>query len=96
MWLHIRYESKRKEESFFIIGYLLELIIKIWRFGKKKSSKSGEFLSFFSMKNPLFRLESYYSVKETLPRDPAIIQFGGGAGWGRCVWRWEYIGIWNS
>ncbi len=31
---------------------------------------------FFSMKNPLFRLESYFSVKETLPRGPAIIQLG--------------------
>jgi hypothetical protein len=24
-----------KKESFFILGYLLELIIKIWRFGKE-------------------------------------------------------------
>jgi hypothetical protein len=40
-------------EFFCILGYLLELIIKIWRFEKiNKSSNSGEFESFFSMKNP--------------------------------------------
>jgi len=33
----MKYESrkKKKQESFYILGYLLELIIKIWRFGKK-------------------------------------------------------------
>jgi hypothetical protein len=36
-----------KKESFYILGYLLELIIKIW---KKNSSISGEFESFFSWK----------------------------------------------
>jgi hypothetical protein len=30
IWLHTRYESKvKKTESFYIIGYLLQLIIKI-------------------------------------------------------------------
>jgi hypothetical protein len=35
-----------KTESCYILGYLLELIIKIWQI-KKKSSKFGEFGSFF-------------------------------------------------
>jgi hypothetical protein len=40
-------------ESFCTLGYLLELIIKIWRFQKIKikSSNSGEFESFFFHQN---------------------------------------------
>jgi hypothetical protein len=26
---------EKKSKSFYVLGYLLELIIKIWRFGKK-------------------------------------------------------------
>jgi len=29
--------------SFYILGYLLELVIQIWQFGKRNSLKSGEF-----------------------------------------------------
>jgi hypothetical protein len=29
-WLHARYESRKKPGSFYILGYLLELIVKIW------------------------------------------------------------------
>jgi hypothetical protein len=38
-----RYENRKKEKSFYILGYLLELIINIWQFGKEKlkSSKCG-------------------------------------------------------
>jgi len=32
-WLQTRYESRKKTESSYILGYLRELIIKIWRFG---------------------------------------------------------------
>jgi hypothetical protein len=37
-WLHAtRYESRKKKPgSFYILGYLLELIVEIRRFGKKK------------------------------------------------------------
>jgi hypothetical protein len=48
IWLHTRYESrekkkrkKEKPELFYILGYLLEIIIKFWRFGEINSSKSG-------------------------------------------------------
>jgi hypothetical protein len=33
--LRIRYESRKKPESFYILGYLLDLIIKIWPFSPK-------------------------------------------------------------
>jgi len=46
----MKVEKKKKKEptSFYILGYLVELIIKIWRFGNLLffsffSSKSGEF-----------------------------------------------------
>jgi hypothetical protein len=33
-WLHTKYEIRGKiKKSFYILGYLLELIIKIWQFG---------------------------------------------------------------
>jgi hypothetical protein len=39
--------EKTKRESFYILGYLLELIIKIWQLGEKiNSSKSGKFALF--------------------------------------------------
>jgi len=33
----------KKTESFDVLGYLLEFIIKLWRFGFLSSSKSGDF-----------------------------------------------------
>ncbi len=39
--------EKRKKINFYILGYIPKLIIKIWQFGKKHSSKPEEFgLSF--------------------------------------------------
>jgi hypothetical protein len=36
-YVETRYESeKKKEGSFYIIGYLLKVIIKIWRIEKKQ------------------------------------------------------------
>ncbi len=32
-WLYTRNESREKAKSLYVLGYLLELIIKIWRFG---------------------------------------------------------------
>jgi hypothetical protein len=46
-------KKKKKTETFYVIDYLLELIIKIWQFEKKKSSKSGEFGSFFNHEKSL-------------------------------------------
>jgi hypothetical protein len=40
-------EKEKKIEFFYIFGYILKLIIKIWQFGKKHSIKPEEFgLSF--------------------------------------------------
>jgi hypothetical protein len=54
-WRHTRYESsktqKQKAESLYILGYLLELIIKIWLFGKKIPSKFCEFGPFSNAKS---------------------------------------------
>jgi hypothetical protein len=64
IWLHTRYESRANQESFYILGYLLEHIVKtclsfeIWQIG------------FFSIKIPLYRSKSDFSgrnsAKETL------------------------------
>jgi hypothetical protein len=35
IWLHTRYENRANQESFYILGYLLEHIVKTWQFGKK-------------------------------------------------------------
>ncbi len=61
IWLHTRYESrKKKPESFYNLGYLLELIIKIWWtwifFFWNLSN-----LGYFPMENPLYRLRSHFS-----------------------------------
>jgi hypothetical protein len=42
--------GKKKTESLYILGYILELIIEIWRIWV-----------IFSMKNPLHRSKSYFS-----------------------------------
>jgi hypothetical protein len=31
--LDMKVEGKKKPESFYVIGYLIELVIKIWQFG---------------------------------------------------------------
>jgi hypothetical protein len=42
--MHTGQESrKKKSESFYILGYLLELIIKFWRFEKKIPSTFFQF-----------------------------------------------------
>jgi len=38
IWLHSRYESRKKTESFYIFGYLPELIIKVWWLVGKKNT----------------------------------------------------------
>jgi hypothetical protein len=58
-------------EPLYILGYLLELIVKIWYFGFFFPSTSGKFGPTFCMKNPLYMLKSYnlvqnLQVKETL------------------------------
>jgi hypothetical protein len=77
-WLHTRYESKKKKwNPSYILGYLLELIIKIlaiWIFFiYRKSLKSGKFESFLAWKilclGHIFQVENwliYLSAKETL------------------------------
>jgi hypothetical protein len=40
-------KKKKKTESFYILGYRLELIKKVWRLAIFFLSKSGEFGSFF-------------------------------------------------
>jgi hypothetical protein len=40
-------KKQNKTKFLYILGYLLEVIIKIWGFEKIKSSKFGEFGSFF-------------------------------------------------
>ncbi len=50
-----------KTESLYFLGYLLELITKIWRFGNFFFSKSSKFGPFFSSKILSYRLKSYFS-----------------------------------
>jgi hypothetical protein len=71
---YIRYEGRKKFDSFYILGYLLEVIIRPLQFGKKKFQKFGEFgsrflwNSFVYVKIIFFRLKSGENlpVKETL------------------------------
>jgi hypothetical protein len=76
---------EKKTESFYILAYLLELIIKIWWFEKNKSSKFGKFGSFFSTKkilcigwNHIFQVKfgENLLVEETLVSRFFICQFG--------------------
>jgi hypothetical protein len=53
--------GKKKTGSFYIFGYLLELIIKIWLETSFFSKILAEFGPFFSMENPLYRLKSKIS-----------------------------------
>jgi len=47
----------------YILGYLLELIIKIWQFANLFFSKSGKFGPLFFMENPLYTSKSYLSSR---------------------------------
>jgi hypothetical protein len=60
-------QVEKKAESFYLLGHLLELITKIWRFEFLFffPSKSGIFGSFFSRKNPFCSLKSYYFQVKT-------------------------------
>jgi len=48
--LDMKSKEPKNKESFFIIGYLLELLMKIWQ-KKFKSSKYGEFGHYFHEKS---------------------------------------------
>ncbi len=62
IWPHTRrYESRKKTESFYILGYLLELIIEIRQFGFYYFWNLANLSHFFSMKNPLYRSKPYFS-----------------------------------
>jgi hypothetical protein len=56
--------GKKKSESFYIIGYLLELYHKKLVIWKLVFRKSGEFGPLFSMENPLFGSKSYFSGRK--------------------------------
>jgi len=53
--------EKKKTKSFYILGCLLELIIKMWRFGVFFLQNLANLGFFFAMKDPLYRLKSYFS-----------------------------------
>jgi hypothetical protein len=63
--LDMKVEKRKTRILLLILGYLLELIIKIWRFGLffyYFYFEIWRIWSFFlSMKNPLYRLKSYFS-----------------------------------
>jgi hypothetical protein len=50
-----------KEKCFNTLDYLLKLIIKNMAIWKKIIKKSVKFGAIFSMKNPLYSLQSYFS-----------------------------------
>jgi len=51
--------EKKNQDPSYILGYLLELIVKIWRF---EFSKFGEFFwTIFHMQNPLYWSKSHFS-----------------------------------
>jgi hypothetical protein len=51
--------KKKFKKSFHILGYLLELIIQIWRFGKKDLQNLANLVLLFPLKKPLYRSKSY-------------------------------------
>jgi hypothetical protein len=55
--------GKKKTEYFYILGYQMELIRKVWLFGKKKNSFKiwRIWVFFFPLKNPLYRSKLYFS-----------------------------------
>jgi hypothetical protein len=46
--IDMKVEKKKKTESFFILGYLLEVMIRLWRFGIFFNLNFGEFGPLFS------------------------------------------------
>jgi hypothetical protein len=46
-WLQTKDERRKEPKSFYILGYLVEFIIKNWQFGNFFFSKFGEFQSIF-------------------------------------------------
>jgi hypothetical protein len=60
IWLYTRYESRKKQNpSMFLVTYWNLLSKKIY--SKNKLFEIWQFGSFFSMKNPFYWLESYFS-----------------------------------
>jgi hypothetical protein len=55
IWLHRRHESWKKSEYFYILGYLLELIIRLWRFGVFFNRNQANLSHFSPTKNPFHR-----------------------------------------
>jgi hypothetical protein len=58
--------EKKKTESFYILGDLLERIIKICQF-EKKSFEIWRISVFFFIKNPLYMSKSYFSGQNFSP-----------------------------
>jgi hypothetical protein len=50
----------KTRESFYILGFLLQLTHKSLAIWKKIPAKSCKFEAFFSMRNPLYRLKSHF------------------------------------
>ncbi len=50
----------KTREFFYILGFLLQLTHKNLTIWKKMPSKSGKFLAYFPLRNPLYRLKSHY------------------------------------
>ncbi len=51
IWLYPRYQSRKKPDPLYILGYLLELIIKIWQFGIIFSFKIWQIWAIFFHEN---------------------------------------------
>ncbi len=59
MAIDAKVKIPRRKGMGVIFGYLLELIVEIWRFEFFLFSKFGEFGPFFPMKNPLHWWKSH-------------------------------------
>jgi hypothetical protein len=59
--------KKKNTESFYILGYILELITKIWRFGNLFPPKSGDVVStnypFYIGRNHIFQVKIWAKEK---------------------------------
>jgi len=62
----MKVKRKKRKESVYILGYLPELIIKIWLFGNFFPSKFGEFGPVFQCKILLISRNNIFQV-EILP-----------------------------
>jgi len=75
--------GEKKKNPSNILGYILELIMEIWRFENLKSGKNWQvWAKIFHEKNRLCRLKSYFSspnlaknspVKETRSRSARMM-----------------------